>query len=140
MTLVGANESRAFNYYRTGLRQHSPIRDINPANKFEASLPNRDANYEKSPAAKRARQDGSLDALATMNRTFNRKIKMRDTFTKLFPCYEHGSPTCYQSTKTHMLHQYPDQDDEGRPTHAIDRTYTHKKDEMKNYTECMLKI
>ena len=97
-------------------------------------------NYSKSPAAKRAHEDGSLDPNAQFNRTFNRKLKMRDTFTKVFPLYNHGVPTCYETSNTHFQHMYPDHDDLGKPTHAIDRTFTHKFDEMKIYNESMLKI
>jgi hypothetical protein len=65
---------------------------------------------------------------------------MRDTFTKIFPGYEHGSPTCYQKPgMTHAMFVYPKQM-EGRPTHEIDRTYTKKNDFIKIYTEEILKI
>ena len=70
-------------------------------------MPNEDGNYAKSPAAKRAIEDGSLDPNARFNRTFNRKLKMRDTFTQVFPLYNHGVPTCYQTSNTHVLHEYP---------------------------------
>ena len=120
-------------------RELSPLaRD--PAN-YETRLPNEDKNYVMSPAAKRARQDGSLDPMQTsFNRTFNRKLKMRDTFTKIFPSYTHAEPTCFVPSATHQLHMYPKEDDQGRPMQDIDRTYTHKKDFIKEYTESMLKI
>jgi len=81
-------------------------RDLSPAakdpNNFESRLPNENENYALSPAARRARQDGSLDPNQThFNRTFNRKLKMRDTFTKVFPSYTHGEGTCYQPSVTH---------------------------------------
>ena len=138
-TLADAQQSRAFNVYRAQIRELSPVK-VDDTNKYETTLPNRDMNYSLSPAAKRAGQDGSLDPNAQFNRTFNRKLKMRDTFTNIFPLYNHGQPTCYQSTNTHVIHEYPKADDLGKPTHAIDRTFTHKMDEMKVYTESMLKI
>ena len=54
-------------------------------------------NYSKSPAGKHALVDGSLDqkSKATFSTTLNRKIKMRDTFTSVFPTYNHGEPTVY---------------------------------------------
>ena len=111
-----------------------------PAN-YEQRLPCDDKNYVKSPAAKRCIQDGSLDPMSThFNRTFNRKLKMRDTFTKIFPSYTHGEPTCYQASNTHFMHYYPKKDDLGQRMQDIDRTNTHKKDFMKQYTEEMLKI
>lgn len=81
---------------------------------FECRLPNQNTNYALSPAAIRARQDGSLDPMQThFNRTFNRKLKMRDTFTKIFPAYTHGNPTTYIPSNTHAQHFYPRKDDLG---------------------------
>lgn len=139
MTLADASQSRAFNIYRAQLKEYSPVR-IDTSNKFEANLPNQNSNFAMSPAAKRAKEDGSLDTNAKFNRTFNRKLKMRDTFTNIFPLYSHAEPTCYKPSNTHTLHEYPKADDLGNTTHAIDRTFTHKMDEMKIYTESMLKI
>lgn len=111
-----------------------------PAN-FETRLPTDNRNYVLSPAAKRARQDGSLDPGQTfLNRTFNRKLKMRDTFTKIFPSYTHAEPTCYQPSMTQFQHFYPKKDDLGNRMQNIDRANTHKMDFMKEYTESMLKI
>jgi len=85
--------------YSKALRQLSPLA-VDPVN-FETRLPNEDDNYSLSPAAKRALQDGSLDPHQTFfNRTFNRKLKMRDTFTKIFPSYTHGEPTVSQPSTT----------------------------------------
>ena len=108
---------------------------------YETRLPNQNNNYALSPAAKRAIQDGSLDPSQThFNRTFNRKLKMRDTFTKLFPTYTHGEPTCYIPSMTQAQHFYPKKNDLNEPMQRIDRTHTHKMDFMKEYTESMLKI
>lgn len=120
-------------------REMSPLaRD--PEN-YETRLLNDNNNYGASPAAKRAIQDGSLDPAQThFNRTFNRKLKMRDTFTKIFPSYTHAEPTCYIASTTHHKHYYPKQNDLGGTMQDIDRSYTHKMDFMKEYTESMLKI
>lgn len=108
---------------------------------FETRLLNDDRNYSKSPAAMRARQDGSLDPNQTFfNRTFNRKIKMRDTFTKVFPSYTHGDSTCFTKSNTHAQHYYPRKNDLGSRMQDIDRSYTHKMDFIKEYSESMLKI
>ena len=96
---------------------------------YETRLLNDNNNYALSPAAKRAKEDGSLNPASThFNRTFNRKIKMRDTFTKLFPTYTHGTDSCYQASFTHYKHFYPKKDDLGQQMQAIDRTHTHKMD------------
>ena len=65
---------------------------------------------------------------------------MRDTFTKIFPSYTHGEKTCYKPSATHTLHFYPKRNDVGQSMQEIDRTFTHKKDYMKEYSESMLKI
>ena len=108
---------------------------------FEAKLPNEDLNYSLSPAAKHAMRDGSLDPGQTFfGRTFNRKMRMRDTFTKIFPTYNHGERTVAQPSATHTTHFYPPQNDLGGKMQDIDRQYTHKIDFMKEYHESMLKI
>lgn len=126
------NRTQRKRYQRTLSPELSPQR-----------LPNDDENYNNSPAAKHALQDGSFDPRRTQfNATFNRKLKMRDTFTKIFPSYNHGEPTVLEGHQsyTHQSHGYPKRNDDGRVTHAINREYTHKKDVMKDYHESMLKI
>ena len=78
---------------------------------------------------------------STIN-SFNKKLKMRDTFTKIFPSYTHGQPSTFnQMPPTAHLHfQYKENTEEGNPTHTIDRTYTKKNDFIKVYTEEILKI
>jgi hypothetical protein len=102
-------------------------------------------NFDNSPVAKHYYNDPGF--LMTFNGTvdervgFNRRIKIRDTFTKIFPTYNHESYTTYQApTITHATHFYPATQYDGSLTHAIDRRYTHKFDEMKIYNEEMLKI
>ncbi len=64
-------------------------------------LPNDGQNYMLSPAARHALADGSLDPLyrTTFNRTWNRRLKMRDTFTKIFPMYNHCEPTTFKENR-----------------------------------------
>ena len=105
-----------------------------PIEEIPGHLPNDDKNYSLSPAARRAMRDGSLDPNQThFNSSINRKIKMRDTFTKIFPSYPHGEPTTYNDPNksfTHLTIVYPRRV-EGKRLHEINREYTHKKDEMK---------
>ena len=75
-----------------------------------------------------------------MSTTNNRRLKLRDTFTKLFPTYTHGTGSNFIPTTTHATFMYKGIEPDGIPTHNIDRTYTHKVDFMKYYTEEMLKI
>ena len=126
---------------RSTQRYLSPL--AREATFFETRLPNEDRNYSNSPAARHAMGDGSLDPNQTFfGRTFNRKLKMRDTFTKLFPAYEHGQVsncTGHKITSKNQ-HYYPTKNDIGGAIQEIDRTYTHKKDDMKNFHEAMLRI
>lgn len=76
-----------------------------------------------------------------MSRTFNRKLKMRDTFTKIFPSYDHVPKTTYViPSHAHKEYFYPDKNIEGKPMHEIDRTFTHKVDFMKHYNEEIIKV
>jgi len=101
-------------------------------------------HYDNSPVAKHYVQDPGF--LMTFNGTIkprigvNRRLKMRDTFTKLFPTYSHEPKTVYSPSAAHTHFLYPERQYDGRPTFKIDRTYTHKMDEIKTYTEEMLKI
>ena len=50
--------------------------------------------------------------------TLNRKIRMRDTFTKIFPSYVHGEGTvCRIPSTTHETYMYPEKSIEGKPMH-----------------------
>ena len=75
-----------------------------------------------------------------MTSSFNRRLKMKDTFTAIFPSYTHGEPTTYIPSITHHHYRYPEANEVGGVTHQIDRTYTHKMDFLKHYTEEILKI
>ena len=110
---------------------------------YSSGLPNKDKNYSLSPAARHAQNDGSLDPNQTFfGRTFNRKLKMRDTFTKIFPSYGHGERSNYSPNKVNskVAHAYPTQNDLGGAPHEIDREWTLKKDDMKHFHEAMLRI
>jgi hypothetical protein len=67
---------------------------------------------------------------------------MKDTFTKIFPSYNHGEASTIAANKsiTHNLYKYPKHNDDGLITHDINREHTHKKDAIKIYSESMYKI
>ena len=75
--------------------------------------------------------------------TQNRKLKMRDTFTNIFPNYLHGKPSSKVPSHTHVIYKYniidPEKTAHGS-LHNIDRTHTHKIDFMKAYTEDVLRM
>ncbi len=109
----------------------------------ERLLPNDAPNYVKSPAAKLAMRNGSLDPNSTFfSTTFNRKLKMKDSFANVFPLYNHGEPTTFHDNKPHAvdIYRYSQINDEGKKTHTINRQYTHKKDFIKDYSESMIKV
>jgi len=63
-------------------------------------------HYDDSPVAKHFVHDPGF--LMTLNGTikprigFNRKLKMRDTFTKLFPAYNHEPKTVFSPSAAHV--------------------------------------
>ena len=123
---------------RLHLRKLSPLAE-DPKH-YECRLPNDDENYSHSPVARHALADGSLDPNATFfNRTFNRKLKMRDTFTKIFPGYQHGTPSVAMRSTTQRFFVYPESNEWGNPICEIDREYTLKKDYIKEFSEMMLR-
>ena len=69
---------------------------------------------------------------------------MHDTFTNIFPSYVHGEQTVFKNkyVKTTMNrdYAYPETSFDGSPTHVVDRSYTNKLDQLKIYTEEMLKL
>ena len=88
------------------------------------TLPNDRDYYTRSPAAKHALKDGSLNPEKTFfSRTINRKLKMQDTFTKVFPSYNHEQPTIFQFHRpvSQTVHVYPKRGENGQAMHKIDR-------------------
>ena len=53
---------------------------------------------------------------------------MKDTFTSVFPGYNHEPITCYTRAASHILHPVYEKDIENKPMHDISRRYTHKMD------------
>ena len=97
-------------------------------------------HYEKSPVAQHSQRNGSFSPDRYATRTFNRKMKMKDTFTRITPGYNHMPKSCYSKAASHMLHSKFDMDLEDKPTANISRVYTHKIDRIKNYSEEMYKL
>ena len=110
----------------------------------DSQLLNTGYNYMRSPAAQHAMRDGSVDNLLqpTFSRTFNRKMKMRDTFTSIFGAYNHSEPTVFTKNRPEKEEtlQYPRRNDDGHITYLINREYTFKKDRIKDYSESMYRI
>ena len=96
--------------------------------------------YAKSPVAKFAISRGDISADKFLSRTFNRRLRMADTFTKVLPTYEHVPKTCYQKSYSHKYHPAICTDDEGKPLAKKDREYFHRMDQIKTYNEEMMKL
>lgn len=75
---------------------------------------------------------------STSSRTFNRTLRDKDTFLSVFPGYRLARDHKNSTMRKHF--RYPSRSLEGNEPHVIDRTYTHKMDFMKKYTEEMLKV
>ena len=69
---------------------------------------------------------------------------MKDTFTSIFPNYNHVQRTVFDRQKMTTSNELPlyekDQVDPEKPIVNIDRHYTHKMDPIKNYSEEMYKL
>ena len=64
------------------------------------------------------------------NKVTNRKLKIQDSFTKIYPTYTHEPRTCYTKAASHIMH----------PKHETSKSmnyYNHKMDPMKEYAESM---
>ena len=107
---------------------------------WESSPLNDRSHYNRSPAVKHANKKGDFSPDRYRTRTFNRKMKMVDSFTRILPAYDHVPNTCYTKAATHVLHPHYQTSIEETPMHEIDRTHTHKFDPIKDYSESMYKL
>ena len=114
---------------------------VNPD--WEQSPMNTSKYYLKSPVYIHTKQSGFLDKTQDkfLSRTFNRRLKMADTFTKIVPSYEHVPRTCY-NIDSHMHHVFKEhkRDSEGIPLSKVSKINNHRMDEIKNYSEEMYKL
>ena len=84
--------------------------------------------YLASPVAKFVRSRGDFSEDRHMSRTFNRRLRMKDTFTQIIPMYTHVPRTCYQPTYTHSAFPEYKEDILGKPIAKQNREYNHKFD------------
>ena len=66
-----------------------------------------------------------------MQPIFNRKLKMKDSFSTIFVTYNHFPKSTYSGRNSSVTHKeipYYKTDILGNPMHEIDREFTHKKD------------
>jgi hypothetical protein len=81
----------------------SPFAQRIPDN-WEASPLNDRAYYNKSPAVRHSEKRGDFSPDKFMTRTFNRKLRMKDSFTRILPAYNHQPSSCYTNAASHILH------------------------------------
>jgi|TARA_B110000977_G_scaffold161356_1_gene206240 hypothetical protein len=110
------------------------------ADEWESTPLNDREFYYKSPAVKHSTMRGDFSPDKYMTRTFNRKLKMHDSFTRVLPSYNHVQNSCYTTAQSHYLHPQYKKDILYKPMTDIDRRYTHKHDFIKNYSESMYKL
>ena len=70
-----------------------PKERVNIPNNWQAQPLNHSHHYASSPVARHVQKTGNFSADKHMSRTFNRKMKMRDTFTTIFKTYDHNPYT-----------------------------------------------
>ena len=85
------NESK-FNRFNQGFSSNQLIQPD-----WEHKHLNDNVNYLNSPSARHQGKLGSLSPDKHLTRTFNRKMKMRDTFTSIFPSYSHTDKTVFST-------------------------------------------
>lgn len=107
---------------------------------WEAHPMNDRPHYIKSPQLKHSMNRGDFDSQMHMSRTFNRRMRMQDTFTKLLPSYNHVQNSCYIPSYTHHKHPEWPYDILGNHVSKKDMSMHHKFDEIKIYNEEMLKM
>ena len=94
-------------------------------NSNPVTFPNDRSYYTNSPVAKYVLKEESLDQERRhlFSRTINRKLKMQDTFTRVFPSYLHAQQSIFKIYRplSQVLHIYPERGEDGKATHAIDR-------------------
>lgn len=73
-------------------------------NDWEGSPLNDRVHYNRSPAVKHSNQKGDFSPERYRTRTFNRKLKMADSFTRILPGYDHVPSSCYTYAASHVLH------------------------------------
>ena len=97
-------------------------------------------HYDDSPVAKHQERTGvtSMDAYA--GRINNRKLKMKDSFTRVLPAYRHEKKSAYENTISHVGYPKYERDLEGKPIHEVDRSFNHKFDRMKSIQEEQYKM
>ena len=72
----------------------------------------------------------------------NRKMKVHDSFTVLFPHYNHGNPSVLNEHKpeSHKIFVYPDRNDMGRPTHRVNKEHFQKRDFVNDQHEAFIRV
>ena len=96
-------------------------------------------HYDDSPVAKHKERTDEISA-AYAGRINNRKLKLKDSFTRVLPGYRHEKKSAYENTISHSAYQKHERDLEGKPIHEVDRSFTHKFDKMKSIQEQQDKI
>ena len=139
---ASSNHSKTIEQRKRSVHRPAAISTIQK--EWEAFPPNDRDHYVKSPICKHLKGSGAFSPDHHMTRTFNRKMKMKDTFTQIFPSYDHKKETCYLNGKvksfSHQQHPRYHETIESIPLSKIDKRNNRKMDKMKDYSEQMYKL
>ena len=68
-------------------------------------------------------------------------MKMKDSFLRMLPTYQHNKKSTYESVShSHLKHRWEDKSFEDKPSVEVDRRYHHKVDYMKEHCEEVYKL
>ena len=67
---------------------------------------------------------------------------MKDTFSSVFPTYNHGEPSITEKNKplAHDTYTHHQRNDLGRPMHKINKEHYYVKDAVKEYSDSMFTV
>ena len=92
--------------------------------------------YLESPAAQSIKDNRFFSPNEAGSKTNNRKLKIHDTFTNIYPGYVHQSGSAFTKAGSHVLH--PDYGDYHQWKGKW--SYNHKMDDMKRYAESIFAL
>lgn len=99
------DEMSSAQYHNNTMRSdaRSPFKAKIPE-EWESSPLNDRVHYNACPAVKHSQRKGDFSPDRYRTRTFNRKMKMVDSFTRILPGYDHQPSSCYTNAASHVLH------------------------------------
>lgn len=104
---------------------------------FECNPMSDRTHYMQSPQFRHSCMRGDYNVNLYQSRTMNRRMNMRDSFTKVLPTYHHTPNSGYQQSYSHRAHREIKKYVEGNQLADKNLDHHHKKDFIKTYSESM---